>query len=103
MIAAPRATGAATRTATGNSIPALSNSATAAAIITAPRAVRNTALGSFTLRWLPIHTPGSEPIRIAATRPKSTLHAATCAIAAAHSRIAAWKTSVPTTVRGTSR
>ena len=52
---------------------------------------------------LPIQTPGSEPTRMLPIRPKSTLPTTRCASPAAHSRIAAWKTSVPTTRCGVRR
>ena len=48
-------------------------------------------------------TPGSEPSRMVPIRAKSTLPPTQCARPAAHSRIAAWKTSVPTTRRGVRR
>src|SRR3546814_2614762 len=50
------------------------------------------AIGTRTERWLPTQTPGTEPSRIVPARAKSTLPATMCAAAAAHSRIAAWKT-----------
>ena len=48
-------------------------------------------------------TPGTEPIRMLAARVKSTLPPIQWAIPAAQSRIAAWKTSVPTTFFGARR
>ena len=48
-------------------------------------------------------TPGIEPIRMLAARPKSTLPPTQWAIAAALSRIAAWTMSVPTTFFGARR
>ena len=43
-------------------------------------------------------TPGIEPTRMLPARPKSTLPPTMWAMPAAQSRIAAWKTSVPTTL-----
>ena len=48
-------------------------------------------------------TPGTEPTRMLAGRPKSTLPPIAWAMPAAQSRIAAWTTSVPTTFLGVSR
>ena len=48
-------------------------------------------------------TPGIEPIRMLPARTKSTLPPTQWAMPAAQSRIAAWKTSVPTTFFGARR
>ena len=82
---------------------ALESSATPAAIRTRPSAVRSTPCGHFTDMFDPRITPGTEPARMFAARPKSTLPLKMWAIPAAHSRIAAWKTSVPTTRLGVRR
>ena len=83
--------------------PALMRSAMPAPIRTTASVVRSTAGSTRTDQWLPSHTPGTDPIRMFAARPKSTLPATMCARPAAQSRIAAWKMSVPTTRLGVSR
>ena len=85
------------------SSPALISSARPAPISTTASVVRSTAGSTRTDQWLPSHTPGTEPSRIVPARAKSTFPAVTCASPAAHSRIAAWNTSVPTTRVGASR
>ena len=65
--------------------------------------MRRTPWGHFTDMFDPRITPGTEPSRMFAAKPKSTLPLKTWAIPAAQSRIAAWKTSVPTTRFGVRR
>ena len=100
---ATTASGNGISTTTGRSRPALMSSASPAPISTTESVVRSTAGSTRTDQWLPSHTPGTEPSRIVPTSAKSTLPATMWARPAAHRRIAAWNTSVPTTRVGMSR
>src|SRR3954451_5117030 len=97
------ATGNGTITPIGMPRPALIRSASPAPISTIANVTRSTAGSTRTDQWLPSQTPGTDPIRIVPARPKSTFPATTCDRPAAHRRIAAWKTSVPTTRCGLRR
>ena len=72
-------------------------------IRTTPSAVRMKPCGALSESAEPTITPGIEPTRMLPARPKSTLPPTMWAMPAAQSRIAAWKTSVPTTFFGASR
>ena len=57
---------------------------------------RSARSGSFTVSWLPIRTPGIEPIRSQPVAPRSTLPVTKWPKPATQSSSAAWKRSVPT-------
>ena len=57
---------------------------------------RSARSGSFTVSWLPISTPGIEPIRSQPVAPRSTLPVTKWPKPATQSSSAAWKRSVPT-------
>src|SRR5204862_4525592 len=96
---APIASGAPMMIAGGIPTSAFDRSASPAANRTHASVARMTPTGRRTARPEPTQTPGIEPSRIVPASTKSTLPATMCASAAAHRRIAAWKTSVPTTRR----
>src|SRR3954453_2075817 len=100
---APTATGAPRMTHAERSAPALLSTPSAEPSSPQPRIGRSTPAGTRPMSALPIHTPGTDPSRIVPMSAKSTLPPTQCARPAAHSMIAAWKTSVPTTRRGVRR
>jgi len=82
--------------------PSFATSVVPEAIRTIPSAIRRKAWGALTERLVPMMTPGTDPIRMLPASPKSMFPPTQCAAPAAHSRTAAWKTSVPTTRCGVS-
>src|SRR4051794_29395114 len=100
---APAAAGIPTIVHTGRASPAFVRTPSAEPSRTQPRAGRRNPTGTRSTSAEPIHTPGIEPSRMVPIRAKSMLPPTQCARPAAHSRIAAWKTSVPTTRRGVRR
>src|SRR5919112_849976 len=99
----PAAAGPARIAHAGRSRPALVRTPSAEPSRTHPSSGRSTATGTRLTSAAPIQTPGTEPSRIMPMSAKSTLPPTQCASPAAHSRIAAWNTSVPTTRTGVRR
>src|SRR3954449_6415463 len=99
----PTASGMPTISHAESSTPAFVMTPSAEPRSTQPSAGRRNAVGTRPTSAVPIHTPGIEPSRIVPMRAKSTLPPTQCASPAAHSMIAAWNTSVPTTRRGVRR
>src|SRR3954469_23289551 len=100
---APTASGMPTIAHADRSRPAFVMTPSAEPRSTQPRTGRRNPAGTRPTSAVPIHTPGTEPSRMVPIRAKSTLPPIQCANPAAHSMIAAWKTSVPTTRRGVRR
>src|SRR3954453_20239066 len=99
----PTASGMPTIAHADRSRPAFVMTPSAEPRSTQPRMGRRNPAGTRPTSAVPIHTPGTEPSRMVPIRAKSTLPPIQCASPAAHSMIAEWKTSVPTTRRGVRR
>src|SRR6478736_3786538 len=100
---APAIAGTPTTVHVGTSTPALLSTPIADPSSTQPRTARSAMAGTFGSSAVPIMTPGSEPMRMLAISERLTLPTISWVRPAAHSMIAAWKTSVPTTRCGVRR